>query len=191
MELERTLRRIEKLAQMARLELRNRFSRTSLLSEAGPVVSLTTYGKRAKTVYLAIESIGRGTALPSRLILWLDELDFFKDLPKQLRRLQARGLEVRLCENLGPHKKYYPYVESQDHFDLPLVTADDDILYPPGWLKGLVNGMRRYPGTIHCYRARVLALGSDGVAPYRRCIRGRTGRGWSTGVGRARRTHAR
>jgi hypothetical protein len=139
--------------QLIPLPLINRYSRFPVTAEDGPVVSLTTYGQRARTVYLAIESIARGEVLPSRLILWIDEIDLFNNLPKTLRRLQNRGLEVRLCENYGPHKKYYPYVESQKVFDDPLVTADDDILYPRYWLRKLVDAYREFPGTVNCYFA--------------------------------------
>jgi len=149
----RVVRELVGYMQLAPLPLINRYGRSPATQPGGPVVSLTTYGRRAQTVYLAIESIARGEARPSRLILWIDEIDLFKNLPATIRRLQKRGLEVRLCENYGPHKKYYPYVESQDSFDLPLVTADDDILYPRYWLRKLVDANRKYPGTVNCYFA--------------------------------------
>ena len=124
-------------ADMLWLTLRNHFSRSAIsIGGHGPVVSLTTYGKRANKAYLAIESIARGSLLPSRLILWLDEQVLYDDLPAPLFRLTRRGLEIKLCKNYGPHKKYYPYVESQTTFTSPLVTADDDTIYPRSWLAG-------------------------------------------------------
>ena len=50
--------------------------------------------------------------------------------PESLRRLERRGLEVRLTQNYGPHTKYYPSLADAIADGLPLVTADDDILYP-------------------------------------------------------------
>lgn len=149
----RTVREFLGYLQLAPLSLINRFGRSPVTQSCGPVVSLTTYGRRAKTVYLAIESIARGEVRPSRLILWIDETNLFNNLPATIRRLQRRGLEVKLCKNYGPHKKYYPYVESQDSFDLPLVTADDDILYPRYWLKKLVEANQKYPRMVNCYFA--------------------------------------
>jgi hypothetical protein len=154
-------------ADMRWLMLRNRFGRWSVASgEQGPVVSLTTFGKRAYGVYLAIESIARGDTLPSRLILWLDDAALYANLPEPLRRLKRRGLEIRFCKNYGPHKKYYPYVESKRIFTSPLVTADDDVIYPRSWLAGLLAAHNNFPVCVNCYRARVLTLHGGKVAPY-------------------------
>ena len=124
------------------LSLINRYGRSQVCQPPGPVVSLTTHGDRVATVHLTIESIGRGELRPSRIILWLDEAATFSNLPPALRRLQKRGLEVKLCKNYGPHTKYYPYVESEKAMTQPMVTADDDILYLPFWLKKLVEAFR-------------------------------------------------
>jgi hypothetical protein len=141
-------------------------SQEPVVSREGPVVSLTTYGQRVETVHLTIESIARGRLLPSRLILWLDDEALFKNLPQSLIRLQRRGLEVCMAGSYGPHTKYYPYLESCQDFNLPLVTADDDILYPGYWLEGLVRAYAERPDLINCYRARVIALQEKGFAPY-------------------------
>ena len=105
------LRALRMEVLMLPLKAANRFKRSSFLRGGGPVVSLTTYGKRIGTVYLTIESIARGYTLPSRVILWLDEESVFDNLPVSLQNLRKRGLEIKLCKNYGPHKKYYPYVE--------------------------------------------------------------------------------
>jgi hypothetical protein len=117
----------------------NKFGRKPVNEPGGPVVSLTTYGKRIEKVYFTVESIARGVVRPSRLILWIDEETLLINLPATIRRLQRRGLEILLCKDFGPHKKYYPYVQSQQTFDTPLVTADDDMFYPRDWLKQLAG----------------------------------------------------
>lgn len=149
----RLLRELLGLIQLLPLPLRNRYCKSPVTEEGGPAVSMTTYGKRARTVYLAIESIARGELRPSRLILWIDEPELFHHLPASLRRLQERGLEVRLCHNYLAHKKYYPYVESQESFDKPLVTADDDVLYPRYWLRMLADAHREHPEAVNCFYA--------------------------------------
>jgi len=131
-----------------------------IVEPGGPIVSLTTYGPRLNSVHLTIESIGCGRRKPSRLILWLDDERRFKDLPDGVRRLQTRGLEVCLAPNLGPHTKYYPYVASLSVHTVPLVTADDDIIYPRQWLDSLWRAYVTEPSKINCYRAHVVALGS-------------------------------
>jgi hypothetical protein len=154
------------LVPIARLALLNRYSRKRITTHSGPVVSLTTYGKRLRTVYLTIESIACGSVLPSRIVLWLDERAAYDHPPATLRRLQTRGLELRLCRNYGPHTKYYPYVESQDLFDVPMVIADDDILYPRWWLQALVESSEQYPDTVNCCVAKTVELDEGGIARY-------------------------
>jgi hypothetical protein len=151
---------------LVELSLVNRFGRRPVTESDGPVVSLTTFGKRSEKVYYAIESIGRGTVRPSRLILWIDDEALLRNLPATIRRLQQRGLEVKRCKNYGPHKKYYPYVESREEFDTPLVTADDDILYPRYWLKKLVEANREYSENVNCYWAHVIDVDEAGIRPY-------------------------
>jgi hypothetical protein len=149
-----------------RLQHRNMFSHRAIVGPAGPTVSMTSYGSRLETAFLAIESIGAGTLLPSRLILWLDERSIYEERPASIRRLEARGLEVRLTGSFGPHKKYYPYVSAEATFTGPLVTADDDALYAPWWLEGLAHAYHTNPRVLNCYRARVIEIGPNGIGPY-------------------------
>lgn len=153
-------------SRVAFLMLRNVFSRRPVSAGPGPVVSLTSHGDRLSHCHVTIESIGRGSLTPRRLMLWLDDERAFRDLPGSLRRLTKRGLEVRLVENFGPHTKYYPYVESEDDFYDPLVTADDDIIYPRWWLKTLNREARTTPGAVVGFRCRRVRMGVGGVLPY-------------------------
>lgn len=163
-----TFRALRLRADMTWLLVRNRFGWWPVATgKPGPVVSLTTYDRRVHAVHLAIESIARGHTKPSRLILWLDDAALYANLPHPLLRLQRRGLEIRFCKNYGPHKKYYPYVESQKVFTGPLVTADDDVIYPRSWLAGLQAAHKQFPNCVNCYRARVMALKDGKIAPYR------------------------
>ena len=146
---------------------RNRTAKKPIVAAGGPVVSLTTYGKRIRTVHLTLESIANGSILPSRMILWLDNMEAFQNPPRALRRLEERGLEIKLAPNYGPHKKYYPFLESTEVFEVPLVTADDDVLYPRSWLSGLVGGFDRNCEVINCYRAHQMKISNRTIAPYR------------------------
>lgn len=152
----------------------NRLSRRAVVEpdEQAPVVSLTSHGPRLARVHLTLESIAAGRCRPGRLVLWLDAEQQGQPLPATLRRLQARGLEIGYVqpgERLGPHTKYYPYVRSLPRHMRPLVTADDDILYPPDWLERLWHAHRAQPARIHCVRAWQLRLDEAGrIAPYAR-----------------------
>jgi hypothetical protein len=152
--------------RVKQLKAINKHSTFPVIRWGGPIVSLTSYGKRIDTVHLAIESIASGSLLPSDLILWLDDKARYDSLPVALERLKKRGLTVRLCKNFGPHKKYYPYVDSQNDFLVPLVTADDDVLYPKDWLRTLVKSFEGNPSVVHGYRARVISLEGGHIAPY-------------------------
>ncbi len=160
-------RHIRRLHLVLPLWWRNRMSRQPIVHIGGPAVSLTTYGTRTRRVYLAIESIGRGHLRPSTVTLWLDEAAVFNQLPLELQRLVQRGLTVRLTPNYGPHKKYYPQVTSDAvGARLPLVTADDDTLYPAHWLATLYAAHTREPGLVHCWRAKRIQTTPNGIAPY-------------------------
>jgi hypothetical protein len=149
-----------------RLYLRNRRSNESLLDSVGPVLSLTTQPHRLELVHYAIESIARGTRKPSRLHLWITDEKSFSNLPTALQRLKSRGLEIHLTEDLGPHTKYYPYINRETGFDAPLVTADDDVIYPQEWLERLIQGYEANPSAIHCYRAHRIRMANARPTPY-------------------------
>ena len=59
-----------------------------------------------------------------------------------------------MSTNYGPHTKYYPYIESVETFEVPLVTADDDSLYTRDWLQKLIADFRKYPEHVNCHLAR-------------------------------------
>lgn len=151
------------LYDLTRFWLYNRLGSAPVTQPGGPVVSMTTWGKRIATVYLAIESIASGNIRPFRLILWIDDEKLFENLPVTLRRLEKRGLEVKLCKNYGPHTKYYPYVESEQEFSVPLVTADDDMLYPKVWLKMLAEANLKNQNNVNCFWGYVMTINGSRI----------------------------
>ena len=151
-----------------RLRLRNRWSRATVLGNGGAVVCLTSYGQRLKQAHLAIESVGRGQVRPRRLILWLDDTVDAHAVPRALRRLESRGLEIRGSHgSFGPHTKYFPYVSEISKPDLPLVTCDDDILYPKWWLRTLLEDYEsQQPPAVVAFRAHRIGLAGGVLKPY-------------------------
>lgn len=132
------------------------------------MVSLTTHGRRLRASYVTIESIAAGRVRPSRIILWLDtetEAVRARNTPS-LRRLIKRGLEIQVYAPIGPHSKYYAVVAGSYVHSVPLVTADDDVIYPSTWLEKLLEAYSADPDLIHCYRAHRLELVGDQIAPY-------------------------
>lgn len=160
------LKRAWSHVRLAELRIRNRLTSASVLGEVPVVVSLTSYGSRVETVAYAVESVAAGRRRPQRMILWLDEPLRYTDRPAALRRLEARGLEIRLTEDWGPHKKYFPALAVALENDLALATADDDTLYPRSWLGKLAATAQRAPGEILCYRANLVTIDGDRMVPY-------------------------
>ena len=150
------------------MQWQNLRSSRPVIGDLPLTVSLTTHGPRTALVHLAIESIARNHRRPQRFVLWLDDSARFRNPPAALRRLQRRGLEIRLSRNYGPHTKYYPVVQDRELSKRPLVTADDDILYPRGWLDALHDNHLRQPRLIHCYRARRVDFDDQGFTLYNR-----------------------
>lgn len=161
----RAARRVSTAWLQLRLAVRNRLSRAPVTGDADVVVSLTTYGPRLATAHYAVESVGRGVVRPRRIVLWVGRADAERLTP-QLQRLRRRGLEVVATTDVGPHTKYHPYVMAHERHSLPLATADDDVLYPRGWLAGLLTAHAEQPGVVSCYRAWEMVLDGDRLAPY-------------------------
>lgn len=154
------------------LALINRLSRRRVVSPEGVAlaVSMTTFGTRLKSAHVSLESIARGSVRPVRLILWVDEEQYDEaNRLGPLRRLVARGLEIKKAESaLGPHKKYYAYVQAHGSDDLPLVLADDDIVYPRSWLEELFAAFEEESGEsiVSWWVKRYSLSESAGLVPY-------------------------
>lgn len=169
----RPLKVVAKAAAMGRLKTLNTVSKKKITGSAPITLSLTSYSDRLKTVWYTIESLAQGSVLPARFILWVDEEEFDVENYPELKRLQARGLEIRHTVNYGPHKKAYPYALETGGEENVLVTADDDILYPKDWLRHLYAASVKYPGEFLGYRTHRFTLDEQGnIAPYRQWVYG-------------------
>ena len=147
--------------------LNAKISRQIVDPYADVVVTLTSHSERIKRVFATIESIGRGYILPRRIILFLGFEYAGKELPSNLKRLAKRGLEIKFCEDLGPHTKYFPYLQTESELASPLVTADDDKIYDKDWLLELFQAWKQDPATVHCFRARKITFENGKLTPYR------------------------
>ena len=119
------------------------------------IVSVTSYPARIHEVVLAIRTVYRQTMQPDKVILWLGEEKFpnrYNDLPEELLRLVTeKGLEIRWCEDIGPHTKYF--YAFQEYPDALVITIDDDILYPPDRIENLYQCYLRFPKAVSAGRA--------------------------------------
>lgn len=164
----RGVNKARKFIAIARLTTLNRLSRRAVTGTAPVALSLTSYGARLDIVGYAIESIAQGSLRPERMILWISDDGFDIGDHPMLARLAARGLEIRRCSDLGPHKKSHPYVSQFADDARGLVTADDDIIYPRTWLAGLIAASAEHPTEFVGYRAKQVTLNGLGeLAEYR------------------------
>ncbi|WP_078084531.1 hypothetical protein [Microbulbifer mangrovi] len=130
------------------------------------VVSLTSFDARIENVVYTIESIFQQWVKADAVVLWLSKAQFRDaELPESLVRQQQRGLQVFYVEDLGPYTKYF---YAFDQFpDSLIITVDDDTLYPPDLIDQLYRAWLRQPAWIHCHRAHLMQLDSQGkLAPY-------------------------
>ncbi len=156
-----------RLLYMAYLALEDRLLRPALTGEADVDVSLTSHGKRLRRVHHTLRSLARGQAKARRVILWVDSDDAAATVLRNraVAQMVRRGLEIRVGAAVGPHGKYWHYLNSKEHFDRPLVTADDDIIYDRSWLKQLIS--LNSDGVIRCYRAHEVLMSARGrLEPY-------------------------
>lgn len=132
------------------------------------IVSMTSFPARIDLVWITIASIMNQTKKAGRIILWLSNEQYAgedADLPKKLVALKKRGLEIRYCKDLMPHKKYF--YTMQENPDAIVVTIDDDIFYPENHLEMLWKKHLEYPKAVCCWYAHKIGYDKQGeVLPY-------------------------
>lgn len=123
------------------------------------IVSLTTYDKRLKTVYLTIESLLNQSTKPVAVYLWLAKADLVDGkIPCKLQNLQRRGLKIVFVdENYRSYKKLsYIFDVLNDYPSVThIITADDDIIYPGYWAERLLKRSIS-DNIVSCYRGHDL-----------------------------------
>lgn len=128
------------------------------------IVSLTSIPERMYDVHYTLYSLLNQQVKPDKVILWLSNEDFPNgelDLPKEVLGLQRNGLSIRFCEDLKSYKKIIPALETYPN-DI-IVTADDDIYYPPNWLKILFEDYRRNENDIIAHRVHRININNKGM----------------------------
>ncbi len=132
---------------------------------SGVVVSLTTFGKRLDTVYLAVLSMMHQSTKPDAIVLWLDKGTEGADVPASLRRLEPYGLDIRCgCEDIKGHKKYYWAL--REFADCCVITIDDDVIYPRDTVGSLMRAHREHPEAVVARRVNRMSFVEEKLRPY-------------------------
>lgn len=136
-------------------------------------ISLTAIRSRIHRLEAVIQSLRAQTVRPGAIFLSISEEPFALDegiplslLPEGLRRMVELGeLNLLFVPNTGPYRKLMPILERAGGREFLVATADDDTLYPPDWLEGLV---RTYDETrsVVAYRCRAMRVSGGRFAPY-------------------------
>ena len=160
------------LARWCWLSARAILSRRRIPAPGGfATVTLTTYGPRQWEAMLAVDSLSRGRVQPARVVLFLDGTRYNRaHLPFPLAVLARRGVEVVcLDKDYGSYKKLPLFAWFPEADQLPAITIDDDVLYPPDWLEGFQAEAADGTNDVLCYRARRITFDETGAfAPYQK-----------------------
>lgn len=129
------------------------------------IVSLTTFPGRIDVVGYAIKSLMLQTVQPDKIIIWLAKTQF-SCVPEQLNTYIERGLEVRFCDDMRSHKKYFYALQEQQPNEV-VITFDDDIIFEKDAIEKLVRFHRKHPDCIICNRAQKILFDKSGFKPFR------------------------
>jgi hypothetical protein len=126
------------------------------------IVSLTSFPARINSTHLAIKSLMLQSYKPDEIILWLSEKQFENcKIPDSIMKLKKNGLQIRYCDDLRGHKKYFNLIKNQQPDEL-ILTYDDDIIYPPDSISKVMKYHEKYPDAIITNRGYEMIFSEDG-----------------------------
>ena len=131
------------------------------------IISLTSYPRRFPDLDLCIKSLVNQKMKADRIILWLGSDTGMEDMEKLKLKYSPYGVEIRKDpeNNFFSHKKYYYAMHSFP--EAIIVTADDDLIYPPDWLRTLYQSYLIYPDCISARRVhRIIWDRQEKPMPY-------------------------
>ncbi len=143
------------------------------MSRAPLLVSLAVISDRLPALDYVLVTLLEQTLRPDKVMLAISPEPYLldkgvrpDDLPPLTRREIAAGrVELMVVPNTGPYRKLLPTLERLAGTPGWVATADDDVLYPPRWLEGLVRAAGP-AAAIACYRARIAGATATGMTPY-------------------------
>lgn len=136
-------------------------------------VSLTSISPRIARLAPVVAAILAQDPAPARVLIHLSHEAYLLDagiasLPPDLAALvDGARVQVRWVENTGPYRKILPWLAEHLGSDRLVVTADDDTIYPQGWLARLLAG-RQATGAVTGWTAHPIVLRNGRVAGYGR-----------------------
>ena len=146
-------------------------------------VSMTTIHNRLYGVAATLETLLRGSVLPTHIYIFvssepylLDQgisKDFLISSSSKLRALSEvyPHISIIFTDNIGPHRKLLPLLAKKWDEDCVIVTIDDHEIYPRGFLASLIDYYRASGGTaVVALRSRRMGICANAppwrVSPY-------------------------
>lgn len=131
------------------------------------IISFTSLPNRISHIEPMLNSISKQTAQPSKFILWLSKYSqrdsqFTLDTKKIPKFIQNYPVDLRICDDYGPHTKLLPALKAVQDPNTIIITVDDDTIYPKTWLENLIHYHHLYPDS---------AIGPRGRVFYRKTLR--------------------
>ena len=132
------------------------------------IISITSFPARIDFFEYTLFSLIQQTTRPSKIILWLSEDEFAKaekPIPESLAKYSEFNFEIRFVkENYRSYKKLvHCLTDFPNHI---IVTADDDIYYPPNWLELLYKEHLAFPDDIIAHRVRTISFTGQKINLY-------------------------
>lgn len=130
------------------------------------IISLTSFPARIRKLPIILETLFRQTVSADRIVLWLANSQFENrdDVEHRFRKYIQRGLEIRYCEDIKAHKKYYfTMLENPDAF---VITVDDDIFFSDTLVENLLTTYLTHPDCIICTRAHKMQFDGKTLSSY-------------------------
>ena len=131
----------------------NKYNKTieELVNNYSPIVSFTSYKPRLQYCKTVIDSILQNTYKPFKIILTLSNKDI-QYIPQDLQEYIDKNIIELLIANidLKPHNKYF--YSMQKYRENPIITIDDDIIYPKDLIESLYKSYINYPNCISARR---------------------------------------
>ena len=138
-------------------------------------ISITSWMPRKDPLPLVLLSMIEQSLRPAAVHVWLCAEDQEMISAHHRDFFVEHGVQFHETDNIGPHKKWLPLIESGH--ETPFVIADDDTYYPRDWFEGLVKEGAEHPDEIIAHRCHEILLYANGMPePYAEWQRGVTGR---------------
>lgn len=142
------------------------------------LISLTTISSRINRVVRTIETLKNQNYPIHSINLYISSEPYLLDEgisadSPVLKELHDLGVNIYDVKNIGPYRKQYPIIMQLKSIDAdrltPIITVDDDVLYPPTIVGDLVNGCTEMRSVVS-HRGRQMMLNSENFEEYSKFV---------------------